>query len=182
MTVLKKPRTEKQLARDAELGAAAKARAIFKTAQELTDKYEEYLKDQDDTFKSRPPSFSRFADWLGMKRSTIITYIGKWPGADEAIRRMTADIIFEHTVVADYRDAPGIFGLKNIAGWTDKKETITTSKQPDIATPDEAREGIQKIFESLGGTDAKGRLVAKSRKSLDEVKDRIIELEEVKTG
>ena len=95
---------------------------------------------------------------------------------------MTADILFEHTVIADYRDAPGIFGLKNIAGWTDKKETITHDKTGDIATPEEAREGINKIFNSLGGMRSQGRIAAKAKKPLEEVQNRMIELEEVKAG
>ena len=182
MAVTKKPRSEAQLRNDRAIAQLNKDKALFQTADELIDKYEEYLKDQDDTFSKRPPSFSRFADWLGQKRSTIQMYVGKWNKSDETIRRMTADILFEHTVTGDYRDAPGIFGLKNVAGWTDKKETITHNRQGEIASPEEAREGLQKILNSLGGTDSKGRMPTKTRMSFDEVKDRIIELEEVKTG
>lgn len=182
MAATKKPRTAAQLASDRRLGQAKSDSAFFKSADEFIDKFEEYLKDQDETFKERPPSFSRFADWLGMKRSTVQWYVGKWNKSDEIIRRMMADVLFEHTVIGDYRDAPGIFGLKNISGWTDKRETITHGKGGEIATPDEAREGLQKILDSLGGTDERGRLFAKTRKSFDEVKDRVIELEETKIG
>ena len=178
----KKPRTEAQLKADAIVRQCGKDAAIFKSSSELLEKYEAYLKDQDDTFKTRPPSFSRFADWLGISRNTMYGYMGKWPKADDIIRRMTADILFEHTVIADYRDAPGIFGLKNIAGWTDKKETITHDKTGDIATPEEAREGINKIFNSLGGMRSQGRIAAKAKKPLEDVQNRMIELEEVKAG
>jgi hypothetical protein len=182
MATTKKPRSAAQLANDKRLMEFGKSKALFQSADELIEKYEAYLKDQDDTFKSRPPSFSRFADWLGENRSTVQNYVGKWNKSDEVIRRMTADVLFEHTVVGDYRDAPGIFGLKNVAGWTDKKETITHNKNGEVATPEEAKEGIRRIIDSLGGTDDQGRLVAKTRKSFDEIKDRVIELEEVKVG
>lgn len=182
MAATKKPRTAAQLASDRRLGQAKSDSAFFKSADELIDKFEEYLKDQDETFKERPPSFSRFADWLGMKRRTIQQYIGKWSKSDEIIRRMMADVLFEHTVIGDYRDAPGIFGLKNISGWTDKRETITHGKNGEVVTPEEAREGVQKIIDSLGGIDNKGRLSSKTMKSFDEIKDRVIELEEVKVG
>lgn len=174
--------TQAQREQSLKLAKTQREKAIFKTPDELLEKYEAYLKDQDDVFKTRPPSFSRFADWCGIARRTMYKYFGKWPGADDTIRRMTADILFEHTVTADYRDAPGIFGLKNIAGWTDKKETITHDKRGDIATPEEAKEGIHKIIDSLGGMRSQGRIAAKAKKPLEEVQNRMIELEEMKTG
>ena len=180
MTVLKKPRTEKQLANDKRLGEASHATALFKTPEEFVAKFEEYLKTEDANFSKRPPSFSRFADWMNVPRRTIMEYPGKWPKADETVRRMMADILAEHTVVGDYRDAPGIFALKNICGWVDKRENISRSRTPDIATPDEARSNVQLIKRSLGYDDH-GRPGKIGKQNMEEMENRIIQLAAAKS-
>ena len=174
-----KPRSEKQLERDKQIGELSHAKALFLTAEDFTTRFEEYLKDQDGTFAERPPSFSRFADWLGQSRSTVLRYVGKWPEADRMNKQMLADVIVEHTVVGDYRDAPGIFALKNRCDWTDKKETVSVSRGTAIATPEEVMHNMSKIKESLGFDDHSrpGKI---GKKNVSELEGRIIKLAEAK--
>jgi hypothetical protein len=180
MPFIDKYRSEAQRANDRKIADMNKARALFHTADEFMEKFESYLKDQDDTFKTRPPSFSRFADWLGQPRKSVYSYVGKWPDAERTVRAMIADVIVEHTIIGEYRDAPGIFTLKNVSNWTDKKESIATTKPNTIATPDEARSNIKKIKESLGFDDH-GRPGRIGKKNVADLEGRIIQLAEAQS-
>ena len=180
MPFIDKYRSEAQRANDEKLANMNKAQALFHSADEFMDKFEEYLKSQDDTFTTRPPSFSRFADWLGVSRSAVYGYVGKWPKAEKSIRAMIADVLVEHAIVGEYRDAVSIFTLKNVSNWTDKKESIATTKPNAIATPDEARSNIKKIKESLGFDDH-GRPGKIGKKNVEDLEGRIIQLAEAQT-
>lgn len=155
--------------------------ALFNNSDEYVEKIEEYLKENDEAFKTRPPSLSRFADWLGVSRSAVYGYSGKWIAADEKIKKMFADIIIEHTVVGDYRDAPGIFMLKNVSNWTDKKESVSTQRTEQVATAEEARKNLHKIFKSIGADD-RNRFTKKGKEQMAEIEARIEELAEAKVG
>lgn len=157
-----------------------KARANFKSDDELINAFECYLCKAEDKFKTQPPSFSRFADYAKVSRSSVIGALERFPRADAICRKMLADVLVEQGLVGNYRDSTTIFTLKNVAGWTDKRETTNTTKGLGaIATPDEARENVKKIKESLGFDD-RGRPSKEAERNMDKMEDRIIQLAEAK--
>ena len=175
-----KPRTEKQLENDKRLAEMNHSQALFASGDEFIDRFEEYLKDQDSTFTQRPPSFSRFADWLEVSRKKVLYYVGKWPEADRTLRQMIADVLVEHAIIGDYRDAVSIFTLKNRCDWTDKKETVSVSRSSSIATPEEVMQNMNKIKASLGFDDHSrpGKI---GKKNVSDLEGRIIKLAEAKS-
>lgn len=161
--------------------AMSKANATFKSEDEIINAFENYLTGAEDEFKKKPPSFSRFADYCGVNRHSVYRALDRYPKADSECRKMLADILAEMALLGVYRDAPSIFALKNVAGWTDKRETTNTNRGPKvIATPDEARQNVKLIKESLGFDDH-GRPNAAAKKSMEDMEARIIQLAEAKS-
>ena len=157
-----------------------KASATFHSGDELLNSFENYLSEAEDQFKQKPPSFSRFADFLGVSRYSVYYALDKYPKAEAACRRLLADMLVENAMLGTYRDAVAIFTLKNVAGWTDKRETTNTNRGPKtIATADEARENVKLIKESLGFDD-RGRPSAEAKRKMEDMEDRIIRLAEAK--
>lgn len=157
-----------------------KADAFFHTSDEFVAAFENYLTDCEADFKTKPPSFARFAEYLNVSRKSVFTYLDKFAEADRVIRQMLADAIVENAMTGAYRDAVAIFALKNRCNWADKKETTNTTRGArPIATPDEARENVRRIMSSLGYDD-KGNETAASRKNMEDLEGRVIQLAEAK--
>lgn len=159
-----------------------KASAVFKSGDELLNAFEGYLTEAEEEFKIKPPSFSRFADYVGVSRYSVYSALERFPKEERLCRKMLADSLVEKALIGVYRDATTIFTLKNVAGWTDKRETTNTERGPKaIANADEARENIKRIKESLGFDD-RGRPSIESIKKMEDMEDRIIQLAEAKAG
>lgn len=157
-----------------------KERAAFKTGDDFVASFENYLKEGEPNFNTKPPSFSRFADFVGVSRYSVYGALERFPKAEKACRKMLADALVEKALIGIYRDATTIFTLKNVAGWTDKRETTNMERgAKPIADPDEARENVRRIKESLGFDD-RGRPSAEAIKKMDDMEDRIIKLAEAK--
>lgn len=157
-----------------------KAEAIFHSSEEFINAFENYMTDCSEDFGTKPPSFTRFAEYLGVSTTSVYKYVDKYQSVNSTIRGMLADAIAEKALTGAYRDAVAIFTLKNRCNWTDKKETTNMNKgAKPIATPDEARENVKMIMQSLG-YDKQGRETTASKKNMADLESRVIQLAEAK--
>lgn len=162
-----------------KLIAKNKAGAWFHSADEFNGLFEQYL-DAIKNDSDKVPSYSGFADWLGnVSPTSIYDTLNRFPSARDATGQLIADALVEKGIKGVWRDAVVIFTLKNRSGWTDKRETTSNHMSTDIATAEETRANIRQIMKSLGYDD-RGRPRAETRKNLDEMNARIIQLAEAK--
>lgn len=99
---------------------------LFKTADELQVKVDDYFKDQ------KKPTLAGLAEHLDIDRKTLYNYKDR----DEffhIIKKATEKIerVYEERLIWDNSPTGVIFALKNM-GWSDKTEMDVTSKGEQI--------------------------------------------------
>lgn len=96
---------------------------------QMLDRFEEFLKNVEDTDYSTVPNLSKFADFLGCKRSEVQRWSKEHKYAADKMKELASDTIASGAMLKKYYATTASLVLKNWCGWEEAPKQTLTSKE-----------------------------------------------------
>lgn len=115
---------------DKKITAEDVEKGILKFNEEqMEDMFEEFLKDVEDNDYAVVPNVSKFADYIGFKRSEVQRWMKQHKYSADKMKELASDTIASGAMLKKYYANTATLVLKNWCGWEEAPKKTLTSKE-----------------------------------------------------